>query len=204
MFEIELKYPVGDPLLLRQNLQRVHAQPLPTQNHVDVYYRHPSRNFAETGEALRIRRIDGQPYVTYKGPKTHVNTATAKGIKVRRELEWPLFPGDPQGEQMSSLLSFLGFTQVAEVVKRREPFEILLSNSSAAGVPEGRLVTVTVDVVEHLGTYAEIESIASSEADRQAAIEAVSKLAEQLELGSPEPKSYLRMVVERIGLRENR
>jgi adenylate cyclase class 2 len=198
MFEIELKYPVDDPTLLRQNLHRLQARPLPTQNHVDVYYRHPSRNFAETGEALRIRRVDGQPYVTYKGPKTHVNTATAQGIKVRRELEWPLFPGDPHGEQMSSLLAFLGFTQVAEVAKRREPFEIYLGNKSAAGAAEGRLVTVTVDTVECLGTYAEIESIASSDTDRPAAIEAVSQLAGQLELGPPEPKSYLRMVLEKI------
>ena len=49
------------------------------QEHVDTYYNHPSRDFAETREALRIRRVDGVPMVTYKGTKLPGE------VKARRE-----------------------------------------------------------------------------------------------------------------------
>ena len=84
----------------------------------DRYFAHPSRDFARTDEALRIRTVGASSFVTYKGPKIDVTT------KTRRELELPLDPGDADGSQFAELLTALGFTPVAVVRKQRCPFHI--------------------------------------------------------------------------------
>ena len=55
MYEVELKVraPHGP---VRERLAAVDAEPLGAVEQVDIYYDHPVRSFAETDEALRIRR----------------------------------------------------------------------------------------------------------------------------------------------------
>ena len=204
MIEIEMKFPVDDEKSLRLKLVGLQAVAEPIEQHVDSYYRHPCRDFAATGEALRIRRVNGRPSVTYKGPKEASGAAGGDdgdggdrgnddGVKgeprkIRRELEWSLAPGDRDGDKMAALLVHLGFSMVAEVPKRREPFEVLYG---------GRRVTVTIDHVEGLGTFAEVECMAESEADRDVASRMVGDVAARLGLSNAEPRSYLRMKLER-------
>lgn len=194
MIEIEMKFPVDDLKQLRLKLVGLQAVAEPIEQHVDTYYRHPCRDFAATGEALRIRRINGRPSVTYKGPKESSGDRDGgsgeRTRKIRHELEWPLSPGDRDGEKMAALLSHLGFTMVAEVPKRREPFEVLHG---------GRQLTVTIDHVEGLGMFAEVECMAEAEADREGAIRVVGEIADRLGLSILEPRSYLRMKLERDG-----
>ncbi len=187
MIEIELKYAVQDDLELRRRLTGLQAVAAPIERHVDSYYRHPCRDFAASGEALRIRRINGRPFITYKGPKERLDSGSTVGIKVRSELEWALSPGDNQGDNMTELLVQLGFTLVADVVKRREPFEVLLGK---------RRVTATIDTVESLGTFAEVECMANDISEQANALHAVAEVAKRLYLGESEPRSYLRMVLE--------
>ena len=47
---------------------------------VDTYFSHPARDFAATDEALRIRSIDQENFVTYKGPKLDATTKTRREI----------------------------------------------------------------------------------------------------------------------------
>ena len=55
---------------------------------VDQYFAHPARDFAQTDEALRLRRVGKQNFITYKGSKIDATT------KTRREIELPLAPGE--------------------------------------------------------------------------------------------------------------
>lgn len=200
MIEVEMKFPIEDVKSLRLKLVGLQAVAEPIEQHVDTYYRHPCRDFAVTGEALRIRRINGRPSVTYKGPKEPSGAGGSNGgngdrgnlggepRKIRHELEWSLAPGDRDGDKMAALLVHLGFSMVAEVPKRREPFEVLYG---------GRRVTVTIDNVEGLGMFAEVECMAESEAERDVASRMVGDVAARLGLRNAEPRSYLRMKLER-------
>ena len=55
---------------------------------------------------------------------------------------------------------------------------------------------IALDTAEELGAFAEIETLASGEADLAAAQQAVLTLAGTLGLTEVEPRSYLRMVLE--------
>lgn len=188
MYEVEQKYRVEDEPALRGRLARVGATPGGRENHVDTYFNHPCRDFAATREALRIRRIDGRPRITYKGVKLPGD------IKARRELEWALDPGDPDGDNAEELLRMLGFREVAVVRKRRESFRC---HDAPAGL------VVTIDEVERLGTFAEIETVATEIEGVAAARDRVAGLAAKLALRAAEQKSYLRLLVEKLTESEN-
>jgi len=196
--EVEQKFRLGQPELLLAKLMADGAIDLSTERHADTYYRHPCRDFAQTREALRIRRIErpgaagaevsesGEPsqtLVTYKGP--YVTT----GVKARPELEWRIDASDKDGENMHSLLLFLGFAPVMTVRKTRRSFTLVRS---------GRPVVITIDEAERLGTFAEIEMIASDDQDTQRCREQISELAQQFDLRRPERKSYLAMSLELV------
>lgn len=191
MYEIELKYKILDVSKSLEQLVTMGASEQPAESHEDTYYRHPCRDFASTGEALRIRRCDGQPFVTYKGAKQILSSGDVDGIKVRQELEWALSPGDSTGMNTDKLLQALGFSIVACVKKHRRPFTVQLDGVEA---------TVTIDDVAQLGMFAEIEVLCDSDSGSQTsdspAIAAIGKLAQRLEVGEAEKRSYLRMVLE--------
>jgi adenylate cyclase class 2 len=78
---------------------------------------------------------------------------------------------------------------VASVRKVRRAFHL---------VREGRAMEVVLDRAEGLGDFAEVEALAEGEglASAQAA---VLGLAKELGLERVEPRSYLRMILERDG-----
>lgn len=188
MYEVEQKFRVDDPQRLRQLLKEIGAVATAVQSHADTYFNHPCRDFQTTREALRIRRVDDRPSLTYKGAKLPGE------IKARRELEWRLDPGDENGSKMESLLNLLGFCEVATVRKQRESF--------TADAPWDGMV-VTIDQVEQLGTYAEIELSVADTDEVENARRRVAALAEKLALRDSEPKSYLRLLVERLTQSQN-
>ncbi|MEM9365088.1 MAG: class IV adenylate cyclase [Planctomycetota bacterium] len=207
MHEIELKFAVENHVKVQARLSEVGAIETKQQNHVDTYFNHPCRDFAETTEALRVRVVDGVPKVTYKGSKLQ-GTGDAAAVKARLELEFDLHASDRNGEKMQTLLRHIGFVSVGQVKKRRRIFQWPGSssdNSDAMDFP----TEVTLDEVEHLGTYIEIETILEHPAERdnastnrsestiQAAREHLLRVAQILGLGSPEPRSYLRLTLER-------
>lgn len=190
MYELELKYRIEDVSQVLAKLDDIGAIESVTESHEDTYYRHPCRDFTSTGEALRLRRIDGRPYVTYKGGKQLVGHGDVSGIKLRRELEWDLAPGDQEGSKMAEMLESLGFSVVARVVKQRRPFDVEFGGTKAV---------VTIDAVDGIGMFAEIEVLCEGQAEQQRATEAISGLARQLGVVSAESRSYLRMVLEVTG-----
>jgi len=186
MLEIETKYRLHDEPRLRNELRKLGAIEGELERHADTYFRHPSRDFVQTREALRIRDVNSVASVTYKGPKMEMKDAA---LKARQEIEWCLAPGDADGSQMQRLLSALGFTSVATVRKERRSFS-WPENSHALAT-----FTVTIDHVEQVGAFAEIELLVEdSAADHvEAAGQRISDLAGRLGLTESVPTSYLTM-----------
>lgn len=179
-FEVEQKHPVDDVAALISKLEERGVTIGSPVEQVDHYFNHPSRDFAKTDEALRIRTTGGKSYVTFKGPK--LDTAT----KTRRELELPLDPDDADGARFAELLEALGFKSVAVVRKRRRAFRIEW---------HGREVEGALDDVFNVGTFVELE-LQADEADLDDTQAAISALASDLELGPSERRSYLELLLE--------
>lgn len=141
MLEVELKVkiasldPVREALVLRKAsfLGRVHEH--------DIYYNAPHRDFGVTDEAVRVRYTDERAVVTYKGPKIK-----KYGLKAREELNF----GVESGPDFETMLDRLGFTKTTEVNKWRETYRM----DGAA---------ISLDSVDELGTFAEIEIIVGNE-----------------------------------------
>ena len=183
MFEVEQKFHVENVERLKVNLERIQATPEGArETHSDTYFNHPSRDFGETREALRIRRVNGVPMITYKG------SLLPGSIKARRELEWRLDPGDASGTKFEELLELLGFRRVATVEKLRQPYSL----------PEGgQGLGVVIDEVTDLGIFAEIELIVENTDQIEAARAQIASVATDLGLRRGEPRSYLTMFLER-------
>jgi adenylate cyclase, class 2 len=182
MYEVEQKHLVSDESHLFERLAERGVQVGPRVEQVDRYFAHPCRDFSKTDEALRIRTVGDQSFVTFKGPK--IDTTT----KTRHEIELPLDAGDRDGTQFGELLESLGFKPVAVVKKRRRKFEI------ASG---GRKVEGALDEVEHVGQYVELELIAE-QSGLDEAKRIIATLATELQLGSVERRSYLEMLLENL------
>lgn len=179
MLEIEQKYRVEDASRLLRQLERINASERDEEFHVDTYYAHPCRDFRESGEALRIRRVNNAPMVTYKGPKLPGD------VKARQELEWRLDPGDRDGSHMMELLNLLGFEEVATVRKTRRVF--FLSDAE---------ITLVIDQVDLLGCFAEIERVIADVSLVETAREMIKSQGIRLGLEKKENRSYLGMLLE--------
>jgi adenylate cyclase, class 2 len=180
-YEVETKFRSADHDRLRRLLLERGATEDPPAEQEDIYLRHPSRDFAQTHEALRLRRIGADNRITYKGPRFPGPT------KTREEIEISVPAGADAFRGLARLFENLGFEPVATVRKRRTTFHL-------ASPPHE--IEVTLDKAEGLGDFAEIEAIARDEADLPSAQAAVLALAAELGLDQVEPRSYLRMVLE--------
>ncbi|OHB72126.1 MAG: hypothetical protein A2V70_07400, partial [Planctomycetes bacterium RBG_13_63_9] len=161
------------------------------QTEVDLYFAHPARDFAQTDEALRIRRKGPSNFITYKGPKID------KATKTRGEIDLPLSSGPLSSGPLSSgpqsaeawigLLEALGFRPVGEVRKSRRKVAIPWQD---------RCVEGSLDEVERLGRYAELELVVPAEGIESAKA-CIASLADELGLTDSERRSYLELLLER-------
>jgi adenylate cyclase class 2 len=160
MYEVELKVR-ADHDAVRSRLAEMDAERVGAVRQADTYYDAPHREFAETDEALRLRRERdeddrSEARVTYKGPLVEAAS------KTREEFE----TGVTDGETMDEVFQSLGFSPAATVEKRRERFAV-----------EG--YTVTLDDVADLGTFVEVErEVPESQVDqaREGAFEVLRSL----------------------------
>jgi adenylate cyclase, class 2 len=181
MLEVEQKFRVDDLALVAAQLEERRIKLAHARLQVDRYFNHPSRDFAQTDEALRIRQVDQKNFVTYKGPKLDCTT------KTRLEIELPIAPGDEAANQFGELLLALGFRPVAEVRKHRR----------TASLRRGDLdIEIALDDVRGVGSYVELEC-AAEQADAEMAKQVIATLAAELGLSENERKSYLELLLER-------
>ena len=185
MYEVEVKVP-ADLAAVRERLADAGADHVATVAQADTYFDAPHREFAETDEALRVRRVataspeferdrplpalvdavldgeyteNGESRVTYKGPLVEAES------KTREEFE----TGVGDGETMRELLARLGFEPAATVRKLRE-------EHSLGGFD------VLLDSVEGVGEYVEVETGVDGEDGVEAAREDAYELLESLGL----------------------
>ena len=137
MYEVELKVRASHDAV-RERLDALDAERADAVTQVDTYYDAPHRDFAETDEALRIRREErdgaSATRVTYKGPLVEAASKTRKEVET----------GVADADRFDDILAALGFSPAAVVEKERERYAL-----------DG--YTVTLDTVAGLGEFVEIE-----------------------------------------------
>jgi adenylate cyclase class 2 len=191
MYEVELKVR-ADHGPVRERLDARGATREAVRRQVDTYYDAPDRDFAETDEALRVRRTgpadpparvredtpaptdapgdadtpDERVELTYKGPKVDDSS------KTRAEHE----TGVADGAATAAILRGLRYEAAATVRKERERYAV-----------DG--VTVTLDAVAGLGTFVEVET---EVAERAAVPEARERLQALLRDLGLDPEAGIR------------
>lgn len=175
MYEVELKVR-ADHDTVREALYSHDAERVSRVEQVDTYYDAPHREFADTDEALRVRRetdLDSgleTAKLTYKGPLVDAES------KTREEYETVV----SDGEATAGLLDGLGFNPAATVEKERTSYEV-------TGF------TVTLDAVDGLGTFVEVErEVVAEEADDPAVDRARNEAMALLEELGLHPESQIR------------
>ena len=168
--EVEVKAPCPDPDGFRRKVMEMEGVFQGRYHQDDVYYAHPSRDFALSDEALRIRSQKGVVQMHYKGPKVDRIT------KTREELG--LFIQDQ--EIMGRILDRLGFHPVMTVSKEREMYLL-------------RGIEICIDKVDGLSTYVELESNGDDVDEERRKILA---LMSELGLQGSERRSYLELLLE--------
>src|SRR6476661_5267008 len=138
MFEIEQKFARVDFAAVEKTLAAWSAAGPVIQVESDHYFNAPDRDFARTSEAFRLRRVGGDNFLTFKGRRL------PGAVRVRRELEIPIAPGDDGARQHAELLVLLGYRPVAVVTKRR---------ASYALTRDGFSLHVCLDDVEEVGRF---------------------------------------------------
>jgi len=148
VYEVELKVRAAhDPV--RDRLRAMEADDGGAVQQRDRYYDAPHRSFADRDEALRVRpeapvppdadpidrRTDTRTLLTHKGPRIE------DGSKTRREVETEVANADA----IEVLLEGLGFEPAVTVEKRRDRYRL-------------NDVTVSLDTVDALGSFVEVET----------------------------------------------
>lgn len=172
MLELEMKISIADPDNVRRRLAEMGIAKSEIRLEKDVYFNAPDRDFAATDEALRIRRAGNECTLTYKGPKMRMHA-----LKAREEFTVRV----DSFEEIERILERLGMRRVMEVRKRREIYRT-------------ENITVTLDEVEGLGSYVEIETLVEKGSECKAELLEVVK--KQLGIdGEPTTLSYLEILL---------
>lgn len=154
IFEVEVKFSLHDVKAIESVLTDLGAKLINSETQIDIYLDHPCKSFGETDEALRLRSRmnivrtsldehnipDAEIEMTYKGPKIDATTKTRVELSI----------GVDNLEVAKALLLNLGFKDVATITKNRIFY-----------IHQG--ITVTIDDVQDVGTFLEIERVVHSE-----------------------------------------
>ncbi|MCS7122310.1 MAG: class IV adenylate cyclase [Archaeoglobaceae archaeon] len=166
--EVEVKFKVEGEI---EDKVRKIAKFIKEKFEEDLYFSHPCRNFAETDEALRLRKDEEGFTLTYKGPKVEKETKSRHEVKLKVE----------SYEKAKDLLEKIGFKPFAEVKKIRRIYR----------TDDG--IIICLDDVFNLGKFLEIE--VEGEIDKK---EELFRIASILGYKREESikKSYLEMLLE--------
>lgn len=178
-WEVEQKFPVDELQIIEAKLAELNVHVEPPVRQVDRYFNHPQRDFGKTDEALRLRQVGDENFITYKGPKIDAIT------KTRRELELRLGSGAHMIEPFAELLKALGFREVATVKKTRRKATLQW---------EKHEIEIALDQVERVGSFVELETT-GDDASLEAAKAALAGLAHRLQIVMSERRSYLELLL---------
>lgn len=172
MLEVEMKLRSPDNNKVISLLKSIGAQQISDEVMDDVYFSHPSRDFGDTDEAVRLRGRGQRCEMTYKGPRMAMSAS-----KAREELTIVV----DDGLVARRMLERLGFEEFASVSKHRTSF--LLDR-----------LRVDVDDVDGLGQFIELELMTEDPVRAEGLIQLVKS---KLPLAEPVPDTYLEMLTRR-------
>ncbi len=139
MIEVEVKaHAPKDFKKLEKELLNLGANRVRDEYQEDTYFNAPHRDFAQTDEALRIRKVKNnnseEIFITYKGAKMDDVSKTRKEIEV--SVKDPL--------KVADIFKNLSFRPVATVRKNRIIYNL-------------KELIITLDEVHGVGNFVEIE-----------------------------------------------
>ncbi|MFW9974357.1 MAG: class IV adenylate cyclase [Candidatus Thorarchaeota archaeon] len=182
-FEVEVKVAIEDIELMTRKLVDSGAKELNSEVQIDIYFDHPCRTFVKTDEAVRVRTRSplnkhgietshAPNELTYKGPKLDKETKTRVEYTV----------GTDNADQLTSILESLGFKPIAKITKRRTFFNL-------------RNITISVDDVEDVGLFLELEFLAYQKEEMELAKKNIFELLGELGIDAKQSirDSYLEM-----------
>lgn len=181
MLEVEMKFRAEDWSAIETQLVAWGAVAVPARLETDHYFNAPDRDFAQTDEAVRLRRIGPGNTLTYKGPKIDTQT------KARPEIELKLADGEQAATDAVRFLTSLGMKPVLEISKLRRVFQF---------PRDGFTVEACLDDAGPVGKYVELE-IMAEEADFDRAKAVLLQSAADLGLTEQERRSYLKLHLDR-------
>lgn len=176
MIEVEVKAWIKDFNDTKEILKVLGARKIRKEHQEDVYFNAPHRDFAETDEALRIRKIsqnnDKKIFMTYKGAKMD------KISKTRREIEFRI----EDSKKAALILENLGFSSVATIKKERTIY--LLDE-----------FIISLDNVYDVGNFMEIEKETKEGEDFEDSLNKIFEIYKRLGITEGfERRSYLEML----------
>ena len=174
LFEVEVKARIKDAASIESRILQLGAIFQKEIHQSDIYFQHPIRDFAQTDEALRIRITDDKNYLTYKGAKLDSTSKTREELEI--EVQEPL--------KLLELLTRIGLSPIKKVVKTRKFY---LYND----------ITISIDDVEELGSFLELELAVSDETQIPPARNRLFSFFKQLKISSKnfERRSYLELLL---------
>lgn len=176
MIEVEVKARVIDPKLVERSIIALGASPIGIEAQADTYYSAPYRDFGKTDEALRVRVQDNEYFLTYKGPKMDSVSKTRKEYEVEVN----------DADSMGNILTSIGFSPIATIVKKRKMFRL------------GDFL-ISLDEVRKLGDFIEVEISIRDSKSHEDKVESIFRLFEKLGIDRTASirESYLEMMLER-------
>jgi len=164
MLEVEIKVKIEiEPM--EKRLGELGAGFINRTHQKDVYFRHPCHDFKKSDEALRVRKVEDNYFLTYKGAKLDPETKTRKEIQIRAE------------KGVFNLLKSLGFSPIREVEKWRSFYQ-------------WKDLRIYLDEVKGLGNFMELEG--TSWKHKETMFELLQKLG--IEKRKLTRKSYLELL----------
>jgi adenylate cyclase class 2 len=182
-YEVEVKVSIDSLEDMEHRILNIGAKMINKEIQIDSYFDHPCRTFQETDEALRVRLR--KPFdvekreistdlveLTYKGPK--IDTTTKTRLESSVELN--------NAEEITFILENLGFKLVAKITKKRQFFSLPAT-------------TISIDDVEDVGLFLELESIARTKDELARTKENIFNLMKDLGLDITQSirESYLEL-----------
>lgn len=172
MIEVEVKAKINSFKEMEERLKELGAKKSKTEFQQDIYFASPITDFAKTDEALRIRTTNNDIFITYKGPKLN------RDAKTRKEVEMSI----ESAEKARDIFEEIGFRPVRTVRKNRQYYTY-------------ENFEISLDDVEGLSPYMEIEISLSDGEDYTQAQNKIFELFEKLEVTSGfERTSYMELL----------
>lgn len=157
MIEVEVKARINSFEEMEKRLKTIGAEKSKTEFQEDIYFASPIVDFAKTDEALRIRTTNTNTFITYKGPKLNEKAKTRKEVEMSIE----------SAEKARDIFEEIGFAPARTVRKNRQYYTY-------------ENFEISLDDVEGLPPYMEIEIALPDSADYAEAQKRIFELFEKL------------------------